>query len=473
MLFNSMVFVLFFILIYAAYLLLNKRYRIQNLLLLAASYLFYGYWDWRFLSLLATSTIIDYFVGRRIYGTDNPRKRKVLLGISIAANLSILGFFKYFDFFAENIITIMNAAGMKADAVTLKIILPVGISFYTFQTMSYTLDIYRRKLSPTSNLVSFALFVSFFPQLVAGPIERAVNFLPQITSRRNLSPSQINAGIYLILWGFFKKVVIADNVATISNQIFNGYTSYEGLDIIMGVLAFAVQIYCDFSGYSDIARGISKMMGFELMVNFRLPYFALNPSDFWSRWHISLSSWLRDFLYIPLGGNRKGSLKTCRNLAATMLLGGLWHGARWNFVVWGAFHGVILILFRVMRADKNHIKPWKQKYGWIRIWPRWLFMFVLTMIGWVIFRAENLHQIGHMLGKAGISISEESIHHGYRLFYFASVLVAVEMFQYIKSDLLALTKINIWIRIPVYGFFLVWIFVYGVRDSMEFIYFQF
>ncbi|NEO92828.1 MAG: MBOAT family protein, partial [Moorea sp. SIO3G5] len=300
MLFNSFIFVLFFIIVYTLYLFLNRNYKAQNILLLIASYVFYGWWDWRFLSLLALSTVVDFTVGKQLQDIKEDRKRKLLLCISLVFNLSLLGFFKYFNFFAESFSSLLQIVGLQVDWVTLTILLPVGISFYTFQTMSYTIDIYRGKLKPISNFLDFALFVSFFPQLVAGPIERATTLIPQIILPRNLNIEQINAGILLIVWGYFKKVVIADNMATIANPIFNNYTQYQGLDVLIGILAFTVQIYGDFSGYSDIARGISKLMGFELMVNFKLPYFALNPSDFWLRWHISLSTWLRDYLYIPL-----------------------------------------------------------------------------------------------------------------------------------------------------------------------------
>lgn len=304
MLFNSFTFLYFFIAVYVLYLLLKKKHLHQNFLLLVASYVFYGYWDWRFLSLILLSTLIDFFIGQTLYKQNDPRRRKILLSLSVIANLSFLGFFKYFNFFAESFESMVGLFGLTAGDLTLRIVLPIGISFYTFQTMSYTIDIYRGEMKPVKNLMNFALFVAFFPQLVAGPIERAKNMIPQIEKPRNVTPEFINAGIYLIVWGYFKKLVIADNVALIANKVFNNYTEYQGMDLIIGVLAFTIQIYCDFSAYSDIARGLAKLLGINLMLNFRLPYFALNPSDFWLRWHISLSSWLRDYLYIPLGGNR-------------------------------------------------------------------------------------------------------------------------------------------------------------------------
>jgi D-alanyl-lipoteichoic acid acyltransferase DltB (MBOAT superfamily) len=473
MLFNSLIFVVFFFAVYTLYLVLHRHLRAQNRFLLLASYIFYGYWDWRFLSLIFISTLVDYYLGRTIYRTEKEVKRKRLLILSVLANLSLLGFFKYFNFFADSFSGVLDLFGMEAGFVTLNIVLPVGISFYTFQTMSYTIDIYRRKAQPTDSFLDFALFVSFFPQLVAGPIERAVNLLPQITAPRTFTVDQINSGIFLLLWGYFKKVVIADNVALIANQVFDGYTEYQGLDIVIGVLAFTVQIYCDFSGYSDIARGLARLMGFELMVNFKLPYFALNPTDFWLRWHVSLSSWLRDYLYIPLGGNRGGSLYIQRNLALTMLLGGLWHGAAWNFVLWGAYHGLILGIYRVFDKNPEHEDPWSGKNSPARIISKMSLMFVLTMIGWVIFRARSVHQIYYMLTNIGFGMSEDSLQMTYRLLFFSLPLVAVQIYQYVKRDLLALLKLSEVARVVIYAALLIGILVFGYRDSAEFIYFQF
>jgi len=390
-LFNSTAFFVFFAVVYAAYLLLQRRLRLQNALLLVASYLFYGYWDWRFLSLIAISTLVDFVIGRALGRTDERavggQRRRLLLAISVVVNLAILGFFKYFNFFASSLVEVLSAFGAHADLVTLNIVLPVGISFYTFQTMSYTIDVYRGRLQPTDSLLDFAVFVAFFPQLVAGPIERAVNLLPQVGRPRRITAAQVDSGLFLILWGLYKKVVVADNAALIANAVFNDYASHTGLDILLGVIAFSVQIYGDFSGYSDIARGVARLMGFELMVNFRLPYFAVNPSDFWLRWHISLSSWLRDYLYISLGGNRTGRLLTYRNLLVTMLLGGLWHGAAWNFIVWGAYHGVILALYRAFERRPAHENPWGGEHRYAVVLAKMGLMFALTLLGWLFFRA--------------------------------------------------------------------------------------
>ena len=325
------------------YFLTQRYFRLQNGILLIASYVFYGFWDWRFLALLFVSTVVDYNLALLIEKSESPGERKALLAASICVNLGILGFFKYFGFFAESFASLLNSFGFQSSTPFFNIVLPVGISFYTFQTMSYTIDVYRRKLPATRNFFDFALFVSFFPQLVAGPIERATKLLPQVLQPRKFSQSNFVEGFYLIILGLFKKVVIADNMAPIVNYIFSrDVSTLSGAEVLVGVYAFAFQIYGDFAGYTDIARGVAKWLGFDLMLNFRMPYFATSPSDFWQRWHISLSSWLRDYLYIPLGGNRQGTLLTYRNLMLTMVLGGLWHGAAWTFVAWGFFHGLIL-----------------------------------------------------------------------------------------------------------------------------------
>ena len=467
MLFNSLVFLLFSLLVYAAYVAFLPRPRLQNRLLLVASYVFYGYWDWRFLSLIALSTIVDFIVGISLHRTEADRRRRYLLAASVVVNLTVLGFFKYFNFFAESLARVADLVGFELSFTTLNIVLPVGISFYTFQSLSYTIDVYRRRIPPTTNLIDFALFVAFFPQLVAGPIERAGRLLPQIARPRRIKASQFDAGVWLILWGYFKKVVIADNVAGISDAVFEGYLSSGGLDVVLGVLAFAVQIYCDFSGYSDIARGLAKLMGFDLVVNFRLPYFADSPSDFWRRWHVSLSSWLRDYLYVSLGGNRDGQLKTLRNLTLTMLLGGLWHGASWNFVLWGAYHGALLVVYRLLSSDGGDRR--RSLPAALRI----LFMFLLTLLGWVFFRATSLEQIVTMLGSVSFAISSQTAAVAYRLVFFVVPLAAVQIWQYTTNDLLIVTKTRGWFRIPAYTFLLVWIFIFGAREPLEFLYFQF
>lgn len=466
MIFTSLVFLIFFAVVYAAYLGTQRHLRLQNALLLCASYVFYGYWEWRFLLLIVGSTLVDYWVARRLNGTDDSRRRKRLVALSVVVNLTVLGFFKYFNFFISSTKTALELAGWTSDLSTLDIILPVGISFYTFQTMSYTIDVYRRRMKPANSLLEFAVFVAFFPQLVAGPIERAQTFLPQIQKPRTITAEGVNAGLFLILWGFFKKAVIADNVAVVANTIFDDVGGYEGLDLLAGVLAFTIQIYGDFSGYSDIARGLAKLMGFELMLNFKLPYFALSPAEFWQRWHISLSSWLRDYLYIPLGGNRGGTVLTYRNLCLTMLLGGLWHGAAWHFVLWGAFHGTILVVYRLVPS------PGRPLPGWTVV-PRWAVMFGLTMVGWVIFRAASLQDIGTLLGGLGLQSSSVTAGLYADLLFFSWPLIVMQVFQHKTRNLLCVTRLPQPVLWVLYGLMLLWLLVFGMSHNTEFIYFQF
>lgn len=467
MLFNSFTFVAFFAVVYCVYLALQRHLRWQNALLLVASYIFYGAWDWRFLLLLLLSTVIDFELGRRLAQTDEPRARKRLLLLSLLVNLGILGFFKYFNFFQDNAIALLNAAGLSASPFALDVVLPVGVSFYTFQSLSYTIDIYWRKLQPARSLADYALFVAFFPQLVAGPIERAAVLVPQVERARSINASHVHAGVALILWGYFKKVVVADNVSLVADQVFNNHTRHTGLDLVLGALAFTLQIYGDFSGYTDIARGIAKLMGFELMLNFRIPYLASSPSDFWERWHISLSSWLRQYVYIPLGGNRGGSVATHRNLMLTMLIGGLWHGAAWNFVLWGAYHGVALVLYRLFdRVGDTPHRPVRQAL-------RVAFMFCITVCGWILFRCHSMDQIVHVATHIGIRSSSHSAELFTTLLYCALPVIAVETFMHKRGDLLALANAPLPIRVPLYTLLLLSIALFGSRESSEFIYFQF
>ena len=385
MLFNSAVFVCFFLLVYLLYRVLPFKW--QNPLLLTASIIFYGYWDWRFLTLIFTSTVVDYLCGIRMEKVKGS-KRRIYLILSVVLNLGLLGFFKYFNFFTDNVTALLELLGFTVHHRTLSIILPVGISFYTFQTMSYTIDVYRGIHKPEHHFINFATYVSFFPQLVAGPIERANHFLPQIQNPRKVTASDIQNGLWMILWGYFLKLVVADNLAEVVNAVYNSQNPVGGLDILFGTYAFAFQIYGDFAGYSAIAIGIAQLMGFHLTTNFLLPYFVTSPSEFWRNWHISLSRWLRDYLYISLGGNRLGRIKTYRNLALTMLFGGLWHGAAWNFVIWGGFHGIILMIDHAIRNRRKESRL-KSRFHILKM----VLMFHVTCIGWLLFRATSLQQI--------------------------------------------------------------------------------
>jgi len=388
MLFNSLSFLAFLAVILLIY--PRLRHKAQNIFLLAASYFFYGSWDWRFTLLLAVSTVVDYFVGKTLENAQKEEIRRRLLLLSVLVNLGILGFFKYFGFFVDSAGQVLTQVGLDAHLPVLSIVLPVGISFYTFQTMSYTIDIYRRRMGATHNFIDFALFVSFFPQLVAGPIERARVLLPQISEPRIFKATQAREGIILILLGFFKKVAIADIMAPIANEIFNFPEGLSSGVLLTGLYAFSLQIYGDFSGYSDIARGVAKLLGFELMINFEAPYLSRSITEFWRRWHISLSSWLRDYLYIALGGNRGGTWFTYRNLFLTMLLGGLWHGASWTMAAWGMLHGVFLAIHKMMLGDSKPNLSWPTTVsGWLIDVVKIIATFHLVGLTWILFRAPS------------------------------------------------------------------------------------
>jgi len=481
MLFNSHVFAIFFAVVFGLYLLLQKHHLLQNRLLLGASFVFYGWWDWRFLFLMSLTIGIDYFVGLRLHAETEIRRRKMFLALSIVCNMSILGFFKYFNFFVSSFEILLARLGIDISAQTLHIVLPVGISFYTFQSMSYVVDVYRRQLSPAKDLGHYGTYISYFPQLVAGPIERGTHLLPQVLNPRKISLPKIYEGSYLIFWGLYQKVFIADNLARIVNPVFQAEGPYHGIVVLFAVYAFAFQIYCDFAGYSNIARGLSMCMGFDLMVNFNLPYFAQNPSDFWRRWHISLSTWLRDYLYIPLGGNRKGGRRTYLNLIVTMLLGGLWHGAAWHFVIWGAYHGLLLVFYRLFELSRRHIN-FGFNFHDNRFWKvlNIIFFFNLICIGWLFFRAGSMAQAIDML-KAIVAIRPVA---GQGFTYFPTVympqlfkllwlLLVVQFFQYIKNDLLVVLRWPVWIRVAFYLCMFYSMMLYGVHEGGDFIYFQF
>src|SRR5512139_2965202 len=396
MIFNSFIFWAFFAVVVAVYWRLPQRG--QNLLLLVASYVFYGYWNWKFLGLLFASTLVDYYVSTRIASSQSQQRRRRLIVLSMVANLTFLGYFKYFGFFVTEFGNLLTSLGFHPHFPVLSIVLPVGISFYTFQSMSYTIDVYRGTTRPAKDFFNFALFVSYFPQLVAGPIERSSELLPQIESKRVYRRGDFEEGLYHVLLGLFKKVVLADNVALIANHVFDSATTgLPAVEVVVGVLAFALQIYGDFSGYSSIAQGVSRWMGIGLIYNFRMPYFSRSPSEFWQRWHISLSAWLRDYLYISLGGNRRGHVRTYVNLMLTMLLGGLWHGAAWTFVVWGGLHGAALA---VTRANQRHFAASeKARRGYLAALPGWFFTFHFVCAAWVFFRAESFQKAASVFAQ--------------------------------------------------------------------------
>ncbi len=455
-------------------------HRAQNVWLLASSYVFYGTFSWRFLSLIVITTLVDFFVALGIGRTEQQFKRKLLLGISLATNLGLLGFFKYYDFFATQTGTLLGYFGWQVSPWLLQIGLPAGISFYTFQEMSYTIDVYRRVTKPVTNLLNFAIFVCFFPQLMAGPIERWRQLGPQIENPRVRSGSDFVEGLYHILIGLLKKVVIADNMAGLVTAVFTqvskasveGTTAQlNGAECFLGVLAFAFQIYGDFSGYSSMAQGIAKWLGFNLMYNFKFPYFAQSPSDFWRRWHISLSAWLRDYLYISLGGNRGSSWFVMRNLLITMLLGGFWHGARWTFVAWGAYHGLLLCTYRLLGDKPDEVS----RPIWIR-WPKVVLMFGFTLLGWLLFKATSLQQVGLFL-QAIFSHWRDSFQVRYILaliLFFNLPLMIFEWLQHRAGDDMLWLLGKPWpLRALVYLYIALMLLLFAPDVANEFIYFQF
>jgi alginate O-acetyltransferase complex protein AlgI len=388
MLFDTPVYFLFLTLI--VLLVWRCDHRRQNLILLAASYFFYGWWDWRFLSLILISTGVDFVCARAIERSEDPARRKLLLTVSLVLNFTFLGFFKYFNFFIDSASTLLSGLGVTSVPVgVLEIVLPPGISFYTFQAVAYIVDVYYKRLPASKSLVDYALFISLFPHLIAGPIQRPSHLLPQVQQARHFDHGKFFNGILLILSGLFRKCVIADNCALLANAAFNGQLGEPSVVVTaIGVYAFAWQIYGDFSGYSDIARGSAQLLGFHFMVNFRQPYLAASLQDFWRRWHISLSTWLRDYLYIPLGGSRNGEYSTYRNLLLTMVLGGLWHGASWTFVVWGFLHGIGLAAERLWNRGKDVSAP----AGPVSLWIRRIIFFHVVCLAWVFFRAPSISE---------------------------------------------------------------------------------
>jgi alginate O-acetyltransferase complex protein AlgI len=394
--FNSLHFLIFFGLFFSLYLLTSGRVRMA--ITLVASCIFYGFWDWRFLGLLALSTAVDYLSGR-LMGVATPRQRKPLLWVSMAVNLAILGIFKYLNFFIDSAMDLLALMGLTPHAITLSITLPVGISFYTFQNMSYTIDVYRKNIPVEKNVLVYATYVAIFPQLVAGPIVRASTLLPQLHIEPRITWRDLLAGFELILWGYVLKLCLADNAGPIVDKAFAQPEVASSLQLLAALLAFAFQIYGDFAGYSLIAIGLGRMMGLDFGINFDTPYFATSFSNFWQRWHITLSSWLRDYLYIPLGGNRTGRFNEFRNLVITMFLGGLWHGANWVFVLWGLLHGFYLILERLVTPLYQRAGNLLRLPQWLRAAMAMLSVFMLTCFAWVFFRAQDFETAAAITSK--------------------------------------------------------------------------
>jgi D-alanyl-lipoteichoic acid acyltransferase DltB (MBOAT superfamily) len=462
--FNSFTFLVFFAVTFALYCCCGHRW--QNRLLLAASYLFYAAWDYRFLALLLTYTVVNYLAGAQIGGSLSQRDRKGWLLVSIVSSLGILGFFKYFGFFVENLNVLCGWIGLGDCGGMLDVILPVGISFYTFQTLSYTIDVYRRKIEPASSFFDFALYVAFFPTILAGPIERAGNLLTQIGGERRITPELFHASVFLILFGLFEKVVVADNLAVIVNGVYGG-NGGSGLDVLLATYAYTFQIFADFDGYSNVAKGIGGLMGFQLVTNFNAPYFADNPSDFWRRWHISLSTWLRDYLFIPLGGSRAGAAMTVRNLMLTMLLGGLWHGAGWMFICWGAFHGLLLAAWSLFKEKLSRVPPSLRR----------LLLFHLICFGWMLFRAESLAHVQallhNLLFNFDFSLDADRLLLLRKIMFFALIPAVYQYLQFRTARLIPVFEWPPALRAGTYVALFYMIVIFGYNNAQSFIYFQF
>jgi alginate O-acetyltransferase complex protein AlgI len=473
MVFNSLHFVWFFVVVYGAYRVLPHR--AQNWLLLIASYYFYAAWDWRFLGLLVASTLVDFTCARVLSRTSAPGRRRALLVLSLGFNLTMLGFFKYFNFFADSLHGVFGALGWNVDFVTMRVLLPVGISFYTFVTMSYVIDVYRREIPATRDLLDFAVFVAFFPHLVAGPILRAANLLSQIDSPRHITRDQLRDGAWLIAWGYFQKVFVADNLAGLANSAFDASGHQTGVNILLGVYAFAFQIYGDFAGYSNIARGTSKLMGIELIENFRFPYLVRTPQAFWRNWHISLSTWLRDYLYVPLGGSRGSEWQTRRNVFITMVLGGLWHGAAWTFVLWGIYHGLLLIAYRVAERTAWIRQVIAGAHPVSRIFS-WAVMFQITCYGWLIFRARSASQIRDLTTRLVANFAPETVNVPgllVPLVLYTTPLIVVHACEAWFDDGLVVPRLPVGVRYSIYLATCYLTLLFGNFGGTEFIYFQF
>jgi len=479
MLFNSIAFAAFLPIVFALYWFVTQRnLRLQNLLVIAASYVFYGWWDWRFLSLIFVSSLTDYLVGLGLGRTERLSSRKLLLATSLAVNIGLLGFFKYAGFFVDSLVDALRIVGIHANISSLRLILPVGISFYTFQTLSYTIDVYRREISPTRDAASFFAFVSFFPQLVAGPIERARNLLPQFESNRTFDCARASDGLKQMIWGLFKKVAIADRCAPLVDEIFGApsYADLGGSTLVVGAVLFAVQIYCDFSGYSDMAIGIARLFGFNLKRNFAYPYFSRNIAEFWRRWHISLSTWFRDYVYIPLGGSRRSTGMHVRNVMITFVLSALWHGANWTFVAWGCVHGFFYTCLMLMgrHKEKNaNVSAERSVAAPLRALPGILVTFALTTSAWVFFRADTipgaLEYFYHIVSFSTFSLPPVRAALPLLL---AALLITLEWFQRDKPHPLQLARWPLLARWSAYyTVLLMTLALYG--ENKPFIYFQF
>lgn len=480
MLFNSFEFLVFLPIVFMLYWFVFRGRRWQNLLVVTASYVFYGWWDWRFLLLIALTSLCVYGSGLLLEHYEGRRRRQqIVCVVNIVFNLGILGVFKYYNFFVENLDALFDMMGYHLDWVTMIVILPVGISFYTFQALSYTIDVYQKRLPATHDIIEFLAYISFFPQLVAGPIERATNLLPQFQRRRQFDYAKAVDGMRQMLWGFLKKLVIADNCATVVNEYWNHYQDLPGVSLfLMGVL-FTFQIYCDFSGYSDIAIGCARLFGFNLMRNFNFPYFSRSIPEFWRRWHISLTTWFRDYIYFPLGGSRCDKWKIIRNVYIVWGISGLWHGANWTFVCWGLFHATLLAIYNIFGINTKYkqVVAYGKYLPNIRETMQIALTFFLTVIGWIIFRAESMTQaVDFLTAMVSNRFFDASALHGVTYIYFGIALLAVEWLQRDKQHALQFSDAKPFnhrlVRWGIYYIILLLIAKYA-GSSQTFIYFQF
>ena len=475
MLFNSFEFLVFLPVVFTLYWFVFKGRKPQNLLIVLTSYIFYGWWDWRFLILIAFTSLCSFFSGKLIgKNGQNPKKQHFISAANIIINLLVLGVFKYYNFFAESCADFLKLFGFEADFVTLNVILPVGISFYTFQALSYSIDVYKGKIKPTDDIIEFFAYISFFPQLVAGPIERATNLLPQFQKDRNFEYSKAVDGCRQMLWGFFKKMVVADNCAAIVNQHWNEYQGLPTATLLLLGVMFAFQIYCDFSGYSDIAIGCARLFGFELKQNFNFPYFSRSIPEFWRRWHISLTTWFRDYIYFPLGGSRCSKAKIIRNVFIVWAVSGLWHGANWTFVCWGLFHAMLLAIYNIFEINTKYKDTVKLN---VKSICQITLTFILAVIGWIIFRAENIGQAtAYLSAMFSNQLINFSMLYGKKALILIGILVVAEWLQRDKAHVLQLPENKIFrhaiVRWVVYYALILTITTLG-DSNQTFIYFQF
>lgn len=483
MIFNSFEFLLFLPIVFILYWYVFKALKWQNLFIVAASYVFYGWWDWRFLILIFLTTCCSYASGLMIERHEGQRhKQKAICAANIILNLLILGYFKYCNFFGENFALLLRRFGLQAHWTTLDILLPVGISFYTFQALSYTIDVYHHKLQATRNLPAFFAFISFFPQLVAGPIERATHLLPQFLVSRSFDYNKATDGMCQILWGLFKKMVIADNCAIAVNQIFNEYQSLNGVTLFTGAFLFTFQIYGDFSGYSDIAIGTARLFGIQLMRNFNVPYFSRDIAEFWRRWHISLTTWFRDYIYIPLGGSHHGKWKTARNTLIIFLTSGFWHGANWTFVLWGAYHAMLFFPLFILGRNRKHtdIVAHGKRLPSLRESMQMAITFLLVLIGWIVFRAEHIGQACNYISRMVTQLHPCLPEYGKKSILFITALIFMEWIQRDKEHGLQFapnflsphSRRNQVLRWSVYLCVSLFVLIFAGTQA-EFIYFQF